>query len=64
MTATNIKTVETKDLVAELASREGVEHARLLDGMYTSVSVSGPMDVLMVVRASNDREEPAAESAE
>lgn len=61
MAATNIKNVETKDLVAELASREGVEHARLIEGMYTSVSVNGPMDVLMVVSADEGREADAAE---
>ena len=61
MAATNIKNVETKDLVAELASREGVEHARLIEGMYPSVSVNGPMDVLMVVSADEGREADAAE---
>lgn len=61
MAATNIKNVETKDLVSELASREGVEHARLIEGMYTSVSANGPMDVLMVVPADEGREAPADE---
>lgn len=61
MAATSIKNVETKDLVAELASREGVEHARLIEGMYTSVSANGPMDVLMVAPAGEGREADAAE---
>ena len=48
MAEQNIAATETGDLVAELAKRAGVEHARLLDGMFTSLSVNGPVDLLMI----------------
>lgn len=57
MAEQNIAAIETGDLVAELAKREGVEHARLLDGMFTSLSVNGPVDLLMVKPEQHDQDE-------
>lgn len=48
MATQNLKQVETTVLVDELKSRSGVEHASLIDGMFSSVSISGPVEVLMV----------------
>ncbi len=55
MTAINLKQVETDALVDELKDRAGVQHASLIDGMFSSVSLNGPVEVLMVKpEAPND----------
>lgn len=48
METKNLKQIGTADLVEEIASRPNVETAKLIDGMFTSVSISGPVEVLMV----------------
>lgn len=58
MTETNLKNVETSALVNELKARTGVEHASLIEGMFSSVSISGPVEVLMVKPEAPREDEP------
>ena len=48
MAEANLKNVGTTALVNELKTRRCVEHASLIEGMFSSVSISGPVEVLMV----------------
>lgn len=48
MTATNLYQVETAALVNELKARACVEYASLIEGMYSSLSINGPVEVLMI----------------
>lgn len=50
--------METSALVNELKARTGVEHASLIEGMFSSVSISGPVEVLMVKPEAPYEDEP------
>jgi len=57
MAETNLKHVDTSTLIDELKSRDGIEHASLLEGMYSSVSINGPVEVLMFKTRTTDEPE-------
>ena len=47
----DLKKIETMELANELAARAGVERAVLTAGMYSSMSLEGPVEILAIKTA-------------